>query len=175
LEKAWKNLFDKKGFSTNQTNPTPKESIMQNFEVQYTIRVYDPKLIAEIAAAYEKEAEAYGNRNEFLTEVIRDGLRAKSGKKEKTPTDEKDNLYALQVKVFDYIAEQFKAVYVRLRLLETLACSTYNIALALNNGETLFAQKIESGFYDDIPARCGKIIDGMTKELGLSDTGVDEE
>lgn len=143
---------------------------MQNFEVQYTIRLYEPSLIAEIAAQYEKEAGIYRNKNEFFTRIIELGLAA--NRKERAaeePRDEKDDLYALLLKVFDYISKQFKAMHVKETALERLLCAVYNIAVALNNGETLFAEKIESGFYDDMPARFEKIIAAIMKKLGLSD------
>jgi hypothetical protein len=144
---------------------------MNNFEVQYTVRLYDPKLISAIAAEYEKEAHIYRNKNEFFTDVISLGLQAKTKKKQKdkTPQEEKDDLYALLLKVFDYLAVQFKTLYIKQCLLEHLTCSTYNIAVALNNNETLFSEKIESGFYDDMPSRYEKMIAGLMKKFGLSD------
>ena len=147
---------------------------MNNFEVKYTIRIYDPALIAELTSQSKKVAEKYHNKNEFLTHIIALGLesdrrQAAAGHSAKEPRDEKDDLYALQREVFDYMAVQFKTLYIKLCLIEHLACSTYNIAYALNNGETLFSEKIESGFYDDIPARCEKIIVDLMKKFGLSD------
>jgi hypothetical protein len=145
------------------------------FEVQYTIRLYDPSLISELALQYEKEATTYKNKNEFMTNIILLGLKAKkasaSGNKKSAQSfeDEKDDLYALLLKVFDYIAAQFKSVYVKETMLENLLCSVYHIALSLNNGESLFAEKIESGFYDNIPARFEKLLDELMKEIGLSD------
>lgn len=145
---------------------------MNNFEVQYTIRLYNPSLIAELAAQYEKEATSYKNKNEFMTDVIALGLKAKQKakqkEKEKAPQDEKDDLYALLLKVFDYLSSQFKALYVKESALERLLCVVYNIAIALNNGETLFSEKIEKGFYDDLPARFEKIIADLMKEIGLA-------
>lgn len=144
---------------------------MQNFEVQYTIRLYDPKLISAIAVEYEKEAHIYRNKNEFFTEIISLGLQAKSKKKQKdkTPQEEKDDLYALLLKVFDYLAVQFKTLYIKQCLVEHLTCSTYNIAVALNNNETLFSEKIESGFYDEMPSRYEKMVADLMKKFGLSD------
>ena len=143
---------------------------MKNFEVQYTIRLYDPSLISELAKQYQKEATTYKNKNEFMTDIVELGLKAKSkqNQKERTPQDEKDDLYALLLKVFSYSAEQFKALYVKETLLERLLCSVYHIVLALNNGETLFSEKIESGFYDDIPARFEKLLNELMKEIGLT-------
>jgi hypothetical protein len=144
---------------------------MQNFEVQYTVRIYDPSLISKIAKQYESEAGKYRNKNEFFTDVIELGLDAKSKKTAaaKEPRDEKDDLYALLLKVFDYVSKQFKTLYAKETALERLLCAVYNIAAALNNGETLFAEKIESGFYDDLPARFEKILADIMKNLGLSD------
>jgi hypothetical protein len=144
---------------------------MNNFEVKYTIRLYDPSLISELATQFEKEADTYRNKNEFFTHIIELGLQANRAERagKEPAADEKDDLYALLLKVFDYISAQFKAVRVKETLLERLLCSIYNIAVAINNGETLFDEKIESGFYDDIPARFEKIIADLMKKLGLSD------
>ena len=144
---------------------------MQNFEVKYTIRLYDPTLISELANQFEKEAATYRNKNEFFTHIIELGLNAnrKGKQKAKTPQDEKDNQYALLRSVFDYMAVQFKTLYIKLCLIEHLTCATYNIANALNNGETLFTEKIESGFYDDVPTRYKKILDDLMKKFGLDE------
>jgi hypothetical protein len=143
---------------------------MQNFEVKYTIRLYDPSLISELATQFEKEAKTYKNKNEFFTHIIELGLKAnRKERADKEPHDEKDDLYALLLKIFNYISEQFKTLHVKETLLERLLCSVYNIAVALNNDETLFSEKIESGFYDNIPARFEKILEDLMKKLGLSD------
>lgn len=49
---------------------------MKNFEVQHTIRLYDPELIAKIGRAYEIFGKNYRNKNEFMTELLRLGVNA---------------------------------------------------------------------------------------------------
>jgi hypothetical protein len=151
---------------------------MQNFEVKYTIRLYDPTLISELANQFEKEATTYRNKNEFFTHIIELGLQAnrKDGKqKAKAPQDEKSNLYPLIRAMFNHMAVQFKTLYVKLSLLERLNAATYNLAVALNNGETLFNEKVESGFYDDVPTRCKKILADLMAQFGLDDDEDDED
>jgi hypothetical protein len=143
---------------------------MNNFEVKYTIRIYDPSLISELATQFEKEADTYHNKNEFFTHIISLGLKDnRENRADEKPHDEKDDLYALLLKVFDYISAQFKALHVKETLLERLLCAVYNVAVAINDGETLFSEKIESGFYDDVPARFEKLLGDLMKKLGLAD------
>lgn len=48
---------------------------MKNFEVQHTIRLYDPELIATIGQAYDDHRKEFRNKNEFLTYLLRLGLK----------------------------------------------------------------------------------------------------
>lgn len=142
-----------------------------NFEVKYTIRLYDPSLIAELAAQFEKEQSRYKNKNEFFTHIIELGLDANHNERKSSTDahkDEKDDLYKLLQKIFSYMSVKFKTIYIRQSLFEHLLSSVYNIVIALNNGDTLFPEKIEEGFYDDIPERCKKIIEELMKRYGLS-------
>jgi len=156
---------------------------MQNFTVTQTVRLYNPSLIAELARQHEDEAHIYRNRNEFMTRIIELGLEANAKNKarapkepfskEKTakepPADETDELTDLLLKIHDNLSERLTIMLAKLALQQKLLCALYNIALALNNGETLFSEKIESGFYDDAPHRFEEILADIMEMLGLTD------
>ena len=47
---------------------------MKNFEVQHTIRLYDPELIAKIGRAYDVHGKEFRNKNEFMTYLLELGV-----------------------------------------------------------------------------------------------------
>lgn len=56
---------------------------MSNFEMKYTVRLYDPDLVVEIGNLYKAHSKEFRNKNEFMTCLIRLGVDAL---KEKPPT-----------------------------------------------------------------------------------------
>ena len=52
---------------------------MSNFEMKYTIRLYDPDLVVEIGNLYKAHSKEFRNKNEFMTCLIRLGVDALNG------------------------------------------------------------------------------------------------
>jgi len=40
---------------------------MSNFEMKYTVRLYDPDLVVEIGNLYKAHSKEFRNKNEFMT------------------------------------------------------------------------------------------------------------
>ena len=43
---------------------------MSNFEMKYTIRLYDPELVVEIGNLYKAHSKEFRNKNEFMNPRI---------------------------------------------------------------------------------------------------------
>ena len=58
---------------------------MSNFEMKYTIRLYDPELVVEIGKLYKAHLKEFRNKNEFMTCLIRLGVDALNAMPPTTP------------------------------------------------------------------------------------------
>ena len=58
---------------------------MSNFEMKYTIRLYDPDLVVEIGNLYKAHSKEFRNKNEFMTCLIRLGVDALNATPPTTP------------------------------------------------------------------------------------------
>lgn len=150
---------------------------MKNFEVQHTIRLYDPNLIAEIGRTLEAHHKEYRNKNEFLTEILRLGIKQKNlsaTNSSDVPLDAKESLtkevediQAITREMSKYLTTQFKKLYIHLTVAERLLSAIYNMELGDLSGAPPLAEKVEDGFFDDLPARFEKIILTLENRYGL--------
>ena len=58
---------------------------MSNFEMKYTVRLYDPDLVVEIGNLYKAHSKEFRNKNEFMTCLIRLGVDALNAKPPTAP------------------------------------------------------------------------------------------
>jgi len=85
----------------------------------------------------------------------------------KTAWDELKEMRGLLDELSLYLTTQFRHMNVNQALFRRLLSSVYNMALALAGGKAAPPDKIEDGFYDDLPARFENIIIGLEKQYGL--------
>lgn len=152
---------------------------MKNLEVVHTLRLYDADFIAKLGALMEKEKNHYRNKNEFLTAVLKMGydqyVKAASGAKTYSPgagsgttaTDDAKETNALINQLCELTNLSFKKIMLQLELLQTVHNTTYNILRSFNDDERLMPDKVDDGFYDDLPARFEKIIVRLEAKYGL--------
>ena len=155
---------------------------MKNFEVQHTVRLYDPELIAEIGRLLDIHHREYKNKNEFLTELLRLGVKqmnsipavqSMSGggippcASTDTLTDEIKEIHAISTETAQYLKTQFKKLYVHVAVAEKLLAAIYNIKTSELAGTPPLAEKVDDGFFDDLPTRFEKIIISLENRYGL--------
>lgn len=154
---------------------------MKNFEVQHTIRLYDPELIAEIGKVFDAKHREYRNKNEFFTDVLRLGIKEmkdvtvipeiNSATPNCVMTDavlcELKQLQTLSTEVAQYVKIQFKRMYVHIAIAEKLLAAIYNVKVGELAGTPPIAEKVEDGFFDDLPMRFEKIIVSLESRYGL--------
>lgn len=154
---------------------------MKNFEVQHTVRLYDTELIAEIGRTYEAHCNEFRNKNEFMTELLRLGVKAMNAVPPRTPTgaamppaafDELietiDKILEISSESEKYLTTQFKKLYVHLEVIESLLSSIHAMQLGSLSGEPPLPDKVEDGFFDDLPFRFHKLIVKLEKHYGLA-------
>lgn len=155
---------------------------MKNIEVQHTIRLYDMELIAEIGRTFAAHSNEYRNKNEFMTELIRLGVKAMNSYSPHTtspatsmpPADFaelQDNIgkvIDLTEETNKYISIQFKKLIIHLEIIERLLSSIYTMQLGELANEPPIPSKIEDGFFDDLPFRFENLIVKLKKQYGLA-------
>ena len=146
---------------------------MKNFEVQHTIRIYDPELIAEIGRTFDAHHREFKNKNEFLTHLLRLGVKAMKATPPTAPSgaavppvaavqavmDELKDIRAITSETSKYLTTQFKKLYI--------LAAIYNMQLGELSGTPPLPQKVEDGFFDDLPLRFEKIIVSLENSYGL--------
>lgn len=153
---------------------------MKNFEVQHTIRLYDPALIAEIGRAFDAHHREFRNKNEFLTELLRLGVKQMtpvppaSSESNLPPcaaasdlTNEIKEIHAITTETAMYLKTQFKKLYVHVAVAEKLLAAIYNIKTSELAGTPPLSEKVEDGFFDELPMRFEKIIVSLESRYGL--------
>lgn len=153
---------------------------MKNFEVQHTIRLYDPELIAEIGRTYEAHSKEFRNKNEFMTELLKLGVKAMntfppnaSAGSAVPPaallelTEAIGKVLEIDGEILELLKVKFKELSVHLDILKRLLSAIYNMQLGGISGQAPLPQKVADGFFDDLPLRFEKIIFSLEKKYGI--------
>lgn len=154
---------------------------MKNFEVQHTIRLYDPELIAEIGRTYDAHRNEFRNKNEFLTELLRLGVKAMNFVPPTSPAgaavppaaaldklfDEVKKIEALAEETGKFVNMQGRKMEVHIAVIERLLSSVYNMELGAASGEPVIKKKVEDGFFDNLPMRFEKLILTLEQHFGV--------
>ena len=138
-------------------------------EVTHTLRLYDPDFIAKLSMLLESKAKHYQNKNEFMTEIMKLGYERyiTAGKNAKDPTEAIKELHSLLEEQSLYIKTQFRHMHIGQALLRQIISSVYNMTLSLIDGKAVPPEKVEDGFFDDLPARFEKVIIKLEQQYGL--------
>ena len=168
---------------------------MSNFEMKYTIRLYDPDLVVEIGNLYKAHSKEFRNKNEFMTCLIRLGVDALNATPPTAPaaaavppamaldklyeemrkiesiTDETGKFLKVQGQKVDietgkFLKVQGQKVDIHIAVMEKLLASLYNMKLGDLSGEPPHPRKVEDGFFDDLPVRFAKIILTLEQKFG---------
>ncbi|GHU97993.1 hypothetical protein FACS1894211_00960 [Clostridia bacterium] len=166
---------------------------MKNMEVTHTLRLYDADFIARLGTLMERERKYYRNKNEFMTVLLKLGYEkciaagqaagraaapftdAGAAAEKAAPFADRGEpadkslkeVYPLLKELSDYLTSQFKAVSVSHALLQKLLSSVYRMMIAFVGGDRVMPQKVEDGFFDDLPARFEKIVVNLETRFGL--------
>ena len=153
---------------------------MSNFEMKYTIRLYDPDLVVEIGNLYKAHSKEFRNKNEFMTCLIRLGVDALNAMPPTTPAvaavppaTALDKLYEEMRKIESitdetgkFLKVQGQKVDIHIAVMEKLLASLYNMNLGELSGSPPLPRKVEDGFFDDLPVRFAKIILTLEQKFG---------
>jgi AcrR family transcriptional regulator len=66
-----------------------------------------------------------------------------------------------------YLTAQFRHLHVSQALLRRLISAIYNMSLSLVGGRAVPPEKVEDGFFDDLPARFEKVVVKLEQQYGL--------
>lgn len=115
--------------------------------MKYILRIYDSELDRLLKASYEESKEHFSSMNAYLTELVRTGLNS-------SPVSQcEEKTVDLLSQVIDTLVLGFKKNQEDNQILTKLLSSVYALALSKNEEGYLSKQKVEEGFYDDLPKR----------------------
>jgi hypothetical protein len=154
-------------------------------EVMHTLRLYDAEFIAKLGALMEREQRQYRNKNEFMTALVKLGYASYTAADKaamerdgeqgvgeqavagKASAASEKGVYALLTEMTEYVTLQFRILNLYHEVYQKLLSASYRMLLALSGGERVMPQKVEDGFFDDLPVRFEKIIVKLEARLGL--------
>ena len=154
---------------------------MSNFEMKYTIRLYDPDLVVEIGNLYKAHTKEFRNKNEFMTCLIRLGVDVLNAKPPSAPAsaavppaaawdklyDELRKIESITDETGKFLKVQGQKTDAHIAVMEKLLASLYNMNLGELSGVPPLPRKVEDGFFDDLPPRFEKIILTLEQRFGL--------
>ena len=154
---------------------------MSNFEMKYTVRLYDPDLVVEIGNLYKAHSKEFRNKNEFMTCLIRLGVDALKAKPPTAPAsaavppaaalnklyDEMRKIESIADETGKFLKVQGRKTDAHIAGMEKLLASLYNMNLGELSGVPPLPRKVEDGFFDDLPPRFEKIILMLEQQFGL--------
>ena len=154
---------------------------MSNFEMKYTVRLYDPDLVVEIGNLYKAHSKEFRNKNEFMTCLIRLGVDALKAKPPTAPAsaavppaaalnklyDEMRKIESIADETGKFLKVQGRKTDAHIAVMEKLLASIYNMNLGELSGVPPLPRKVEDGFFDDLPPRFEKIILMLEQQFGL--------
>lgn len=114
--------------------------------MKYIIRLYDSELDKQVQEGYQKQKDQFPSMNAYVTDLIRAGL---NGPARQTESETKSLLETAINTLIVGFEKQEKDGEVITRLLSSI----YSLVLAKNEEGYLSRQKVEDGFYDDLPKR----------------------
>ena len=153
---------------------------MSNFEMKYTIRLYDPDLVVEIGKLYKAHSKEFRNKNEFMTCLIRLGVDALNATPPTAPAvaavppamaldklyEEMRKIESITDETGKFLKVQGQKVDIHIAVMEKLLASLYNMNLGELSGSPPLPRKVEDGFFDDLPVRFAKIILTLEQQFG---------
>ncbi len=154
---------------------------MSNFEMKYTVRLYDPDLVVEIGNLYKAHSKEFRNKNEFMTCLIRLGVDALKAKPPTAPAsaavppaaalnklyDEMRKIESIADETGKFLKVQGRKTDAHIAVMEKLLASLLQYEFRRTFGRAAVTEKVEDGFFDDLPPRFEKIILMLEQQFGL--------
>ena len=114
--------------------------------MKYIIRLYDSELDKQVQEGYQQQKDQFPSMNAYLTELIRAGLSSPVRHSE-------DSTEQLLETAINTLIVGFEKQEKDNKIITRLLSSIYALTLAKNEEGYLSKQKVEDGFYDDLPKR----------------------
>lgn len=140
---------------------------------QYTVRIYDKRLVDRIENLYKKCRDIYTSKNPFFVECIVRGMDAIE--KDLFGVDKTNNVSGLYdeihltMKKLDNLLKlcekSAKETLANLNVNQRLLSSNYNMLLGLSEHNPRKTDFVESGMYDDLPQRLADILEDLLDQL----------
>lgn len=138
---------------------------------QYTVRIYDAKLVKRISDLYKRYDDFFTTKNQFLVACLTKGVetleRDLDGAKKIQNLDELyEEIHNTAERLNDLIKQSednAKEIVANNIVNQKLLSCNYNMLLGISDNAPRKKDFIEAGMYDDLPERLGEIFEEILK------------
>lgn len=138
---------------------------------QYTIRIYDSKIVKKLEKVYSDVKDLYSTKNPFVVECINRGLDSivkdlNASKKVESISELYDEMHLTVEKLDNLIKlseRNAKENIANLTVNQKLLSCNYNMLLGLSDNAPKKADLVEAGMYDDLPERLLDMLEDILK------------
>ena len=140
---------------------------------QYTVRVYDKRIVDRIEKLYKNCKDIYSTRNPFLVDCITRGAETIErdlfgAGKENSISGIYEEIH-ITVKKLDNLLKicekSAKEGLANLSITQKLLSSNYNMLLGLSDNKPCRKDEVEKGYYDDLPDRLSEVLEEVLEHF----------
>jgi len=153
---------------------------LKDIGTTHTLRFQEPEWVAKIGTLLERTHKDYNSKNEFMTVLVKLGYEAYIAAERDAKNSGADKLSAgpyadapetlrdiadtlkemrgLVTELSLYMTTQFRHIHVNLALSRRMLSAVHNMTLGFAGGKAVPPEKVEDGFFDDLPVRFEEII-----------------
>lgn len=133
---------------------------------QYTIRVYDARLVSKVEELYKNCKDIYTSKNPFMVDCLVRGMEVIEkdlfGTSETDNVDELYNEVKLTVKKLDSLLKlcekSAKESIANIQINQRLLSCNYNMLLGLSEDKPKSKEEVDGGWCDNLPARLEDVL-----------------
>jgi len=140
---------------------------------QYTIRVYDTRLVSKVEELYKNCRDIYTSKNPFMVDCLVRGMevieRELFGTSETDNVDELYNEVKLTVKKLDNLLKlcekSAKESIANIQINQRLLSSNYNMLLGLSENKPKRKEEVDGGWCDNLPTRLEEVMEELIQHF----------
>ncbi len=140
---------------------------------QYTIRVYDTRLVSKVEELYKNCKDIYTSKNPFMVDCLVRGMEVIEkdlfGTKKTDNVEELYNEVKLTIKKLDSLLKLCEKAaresIANIKINQNLLSCNYKMLLGLSDNNPEPREKVESGMYDNLPARLEEVLEEVLQHF----------
>lgn len=140
---------------------------------QYTIRVYDTRLVSKVEELYKNCRDIYTSKNPFMVDCLVRGMeQIEKDLFGTSKTDNIDELYnevKLTIKKLDNLLKlcekSAKETIANIQINQRLLSCNYNMLLGLSEEKPKSKEEVDGGWCDNLPSRLEEVFEELIQHF----------